>query len=105
MVEIHLYGKLRRYGYRTRPGQNCVLALEARPGETVSSLLARAGIPVDEVSHIFLNSRLLASRARAAALYGYLQSRADVHDWSLEFPVGDGARLGLFGPDMALLSM
>jgi len=105
MIEIHLYGKLRRYGQKLKPGQNCVLTLEARPGETVSSLLARTGIPVDEVNHIFLDSRLVASRARAAVLYGYLQCRANVHDWDLKVPVGDEARLGLFGQDMAMLSM
>jgi hypothetical protein len=105
MVEIHLYGKLRHYGRQVRPGQSCVLTLEAHPDETVSSLLGKAGIPTDEVNHIFLNSRLLASRARAAALYGYLQARADLHDWDLEVPVGDKARLGLFGRDMAMLSM
>jgi len=105
MVEIHLYGKLRRYGRQTRPGQQCVLGVETHPGETVSSILARAGIPLEEVNHIFLDSRLLASRARAAVLYGYLQSRDDVHDWNLEFPIGQNARLGLFGLDMALLSM
>jgi len=105
MVEIHLYGKLRRYGHPIKPGQNCVLSLQARPGATVSSLLAQAGIPVEEVNHIFLDSRLLASRVRAAVLFGYLQSRDEVHDWDLDVPVGDEARLGLFGLDMALLSM
>jgi hypothetical protein len=38
-------------------------------------------------------------------MYGYLQSRDDVHDWNLDVPVGQNARLGLFGLDMALLSM
>ncbi len=105
MVEIHLYGNLRRYGHQTRPGQKCVVGVEVRPGATVSSILAQAGIPVEEVNHVFLDSRLLASRARAAVIYGYLQSRDDVHDWDLEVPVGPNARLGLFGLDMALLSM
>ena len=105
MVEIHLYGKLRRYGHQIRPGENCVLALKAGQGETVSSLLARTGIPLDEVNHIFLDSQLLASRARAANLYGYAQVRSDAHDWDLEVPIDDGARLGLFGRDMAMLSM
>ena len=105
MIEIHLYGKLRRYGHKTKPGQSCVLNLDAPPDETVSSVLAKAGIPVDEVNHIFLDSRLLASRSRVASLYGYLQSRDNVHDWALEVHVGNEARLGLFGVDMAMLSM
>ncbi len=105
MVQIHLYGKLRRYGHPTKAGQPCVVALEARPEETLSSLLNKAGIPVGEVNHIFLNSQLVASRARAAAYYGYVQSRTDIHDWSLEVPVASEARLGLFGLDMAMLSM
>jgi hypothetical protein len=105
MIEIHLYGKLRRYGPPVRAGRSCILSLQAGHGETVSSLLAKAGIPKDEVNHIFMNSKLLASRARAAVLYGYLQTRPDVHDWELEVSVGNEARLGLFGHDMAMLSM
>jgi hypothetical protein len=105
MIEIHLYGNLRRYGHPTKPGQSCVVNVEARPEETVSSLLVKAGIPVDEVHHIFVNSRLLASRARIAVLYGYLQARDNVHDWALEVPVANGSRVGLFGRDMAMLSM
>jgi hypothetical protein len=105
MIEIHLYGGLRRYGPPVKPGRSCVLTVEAGRGETVSSLLAGAGIPKDEVNHIFMNSKLLASRARVAVLYGYLQTRHEVHDWELDVPVGDEARLGLFGRDMAMLSM
>ena len=60
MLEIHLYGSLRRYAQESRPGQDCVIALESSLNETMASLLARMGIPVDEINRIFFNSNLLA---------------------------------------------
>lgn len=105
MVEIHLYGKLRGYAGGARPGQECVLKLAPRPGETLASLLQQAGIPAGEVNHIFLNAKLLASRSMAAPLYGFPQSQPTTDDWELATPLRDGDRVGLFGRDMAMLSM
>ena len=105
MVEIHVYGKLRGYVKDTRSNHQCVLMLEPQPKETIASLLALAGIPVDEINHIFFNAKLLASRSRVAPFMGYLQSRPDVLDWDLEVPVENGDRLGLFGMDMPVLGM
>ena len=105
MVEIHVYGNLRRYAKGTRTDHQSVLVLQPHPDETIASLLAQAGIPVDEINHIFFNSKLLASRSRVAAFMGYLQSRPDVSDWDLEVPVESGDRIGLFGMDMPVLGM
>ena len=105
MVEIHLYGKLRNYGGKVRPGQACVLEMDPGPGRTLAALLQEAGIPADEVNHIFVNAKLLASRNMAAALYGLPQSRASLDDWELDRPMRSGDRVGLFGRDMAMLSM
>jgi hypothetical protein len=104
MVEVHLYGKLRHYAAACRPGHDCVVALEPRLTETMASLLARAGIPVDEINHVFFNSKLLATRTRMAPFMG-LAAHSDLFDWNLSVPVNNGDRIGLFGTDMAILSM
>ena len=105
MVEIHVYGNLRHYVKDARIDHQSVLILEPHPDETIASLLALAGIPVDEINHVFFNAKLLASRSRAALFMGYLQAHSDVSDWNLEVPVENGDRIGLFGMDMPVLGM
>ena len=105
MVEIHVYGKLRRYAEDPQRKHNSVITVEPRPGETITSLLGQLGVPVDEVQHIFFNSRLLATRTSTAAYLDYQQSRSDPFDWELNVPVGNGDRIGLFGKDMPILGM
>jgi hypothetical protein len=105
MLEIHLYGKLRKYAQGASPGGGATLTLEPDPGETTESLLARLGIPALEINHIFYNANLLASRSRTALLYGLPQSGAGVSDWDLSVPVDHGDRIGLFGLDIPVLSM
>ena len=105
MVEIHLYGKLRHHLDGARSKNGSVLTLEPEPGETLASLLVNTGIPVDEINHIFFNSRLLASRNKAASFMGFRQATANLSDWDLDVPVDDGDRVGLFGMDVALLGM
>ena len=105
MVEVHLYGNLRHYAPVPAKGYARVLRVKPQRDETVGSLLQDAGIPVDEVNHIFLNARLLATRSHAATLFGYPQVQEDVLGWDLAVPVADGARIGLFGRDMVVLGM
>lgn len=105
MVEIHMYGKLRRYAENGRPTRNVVLALEPGARETVNSLLARAGIPLEEINHIFFNGNLLVSRTKAASFMGFRPADSELSNWDLNVPVGNGDRIGLFGRDMALLGM
>ncbi len=105
MVEVHLYGKLRHYSNGSQPDNRGVIMWEPRPEETIASLLAHAEIPVDEINHIFFNSKLLASRAKMASFMGFRQSNSDLSDWNLDVPIDNGDRIGLFGRDMALLGM
>jgi hypothetical protein len=105
MIEIHLYGKLRRYAETYRPMEDTVLQREARPDETLRSLLEATGIPTGEINHIFYNSKLLATRASLAPYYGYMQQGDSLFDWDLGLPLSDGDRLGLFGTDLPMLSM
>jgi hypothetical protein len=49
LVEIHIYGKLRRYAGDPQRGSDQVVRLEPRPVETLASLLAAVAIPVEEI--------------------------------------------------------
>lgn len=105
MVEIHVYGKLRRYAKEFERDRHSIIALEPSANETIASLLGQVAIPVDEIHHIFFNSTLLATHNSMAAYLDYPQSRSNLFDWELDIPVSDGDRIGLFGRDMALLGM
>ncbi len=53
-VEVRLYASLRTY----HPGEGAEpLQVAVSPGETVGDLRLRIGIPSDEVSVVFVNSR------------------------------------------------
>jgi hypothetical protein len=103
MVEIHLYGKLRRYLNESLNNEGGVLNVSVQPQETVADLLARIGVPLEGIYNIFLNSRLLASRSKMAYCVRYPQVHKDPLDWKLDIPVKAGDRIGLFGKDMAAL--
>ena len=100
MLEIHLYGSLRRYAPDTRPDRESVARLELRPGETVGTALERLGISPDEIYHIFVNGALLSTHNSMAPWLKY--QRTCVND-GLDTPVQSGDRLGLFARDMGLL--
>ncbi len=84
MVEVHLYGRLRRYGPTTEPATDCVLRVEwGTQHRTVGELVASLGIPREEVASVFRDGR-----------------------WEregLNTPLGEAKRLGLFPPNMRLL--
>ena len=82
MIDVHLYGKLRRFTGDTDPRKEAVMVMEARAGETISDIVRRIGIPPEELGrNIFLNGEVSA----------------------LDRPVKDGDRLGVFPDDMQLL--
>ncbi|MEE8594122.1 MAG: MoaD/ThiS family protein [Candidatus Bipolaricaulota bacterium] len=82
MIEVHLYGKLRRFAAEAAATSNSVVELPHRDGDTIGSVVERIGIAVEDLgSNIFVNGRYA----------------------NLESPVQDGDRLGLFPDDMQLL--
>jgi len=103
MIDIHLYGKLRRFAPDSRPSANSVILVEAIAGETLDSFLTQIGIEVDEIFPIFMNSKLLATHNTMAKWLGYCQVRKDPENWGLSVLVKYGDRIGLFGEDMAAL--
>jgi len=81
-VEIHLYGKLRRFAPDRDPASDSILRLPAAPGDTIGALLDRIGIPREELgANVFLNGEYSG----------------------LSRPVRPGDRLGVFPDDMQLL--
>lgn len=103
MIEIRIYGKLRRYISETEADDGNVMRITPQPQETLAQLLARIGIPLDDIYTIFLNSRLLVTRSKMAYWMRYQQVRKNPLDWELDVVVKTGDRIGLFGRDMAAL--
>ena len=103
MIEIHIYGKLRQAAGDILTENDNVIRVSPEPDETLDNLLARMGIPVEEVYSIFHNSKLLAARSGMASMVGYPQVRGNPYDWDLKVPVKSSDRIGLFGRDMAAL--
>jgi molybdopterin converting factor small subunit len=82
MIEIRLYGELRRFAKEQDPTGDSVLQVPVKGGETIGDIIERIGIPREELGrNIFLNGQLSA----------------------LNREVKDGDRLGLFPWNMSLL--
>jgi molybdopterin converting factor small subunit len=81
LIEVHLYGRLRRFAPDRDVVGESVVAVPVRDGETVGDVVRRMGMEPQELSHIFLNAE-----------YSGLQRK-----------VRAGDRLGLFPFDMGLL--
>ncbi len=105
MIEVYLYGRLRRFAPEPRADREAVVRLEVQPGETVGSVLERLGIGLDEVAHVFLNGALLTTCNSMAPWLRYQRAREDIFPCGpgLDTPVHEGDRLGVFGRDMAML--
>jgi hypothetical protein len=103
MVEIHLYGRLRRYADDPRPDRQSVVRLQPQRDETLRTLLMRLRIPTTEVYHVFLNGGLLFTHNSMAPWLGYQSAWQEYGPAALDAPVRSGDRVGLFADDMALL--
>jgi molybdopterin converting factor small subunit len=82
MVEVHLYGKLRRFTDNQDPSRDSIAYVPAHKGDIIGDIIRHIGIPLKEVgNNIFLNGEYSA----------------------LEREVKNGDRLGIFPDDMQLL--
>jgi hypothetical protein len=103
MVEIHLFGKLRKYAQISDQETDNVIRISPQSDETIALLLARVGIAIEDIYSIFLNHKLLAARSGMARWIGHQKVRSEVFNWDLDIPVNPGDRIGIFGRDMAAL--
>jgi len=82
MIEVHLYGKLRRFTDNQEPTRDSIIYTPVEEGDTIKDIIRRIGIPLEALgSNIFLNGEYSA----------------------LGRKVKDGERLGVFPNDMQLL--
>jgi hypothetical protein len=81
-IEIHLYGKLRRFARNQDPTGDSVVCVPVEKDDTISDILVRLGIPLKDVgANIFLNWQYSSQSRR----------------------VREGDRLAVFPDDMQLL--
>ena len=104
MIEIRLFGNLKRHVQGARPASDTILYLPAAETATVGQILARIGIDPTEVSHVFLNGRLLPRAAYPITL-GYplaaAQPLTPEGHWGM--PVQEGDRVGIFPCNMGVV--
>lgn len=82
MLEIHLYGKLRRFTDNEDPCRDSIISIPVEQGATIGKIVEQIGISHKELgSNIFLNGQ-----------YSTLTRK-----------VKTGDRLGIFPDDMQLL--
>jgi hypothetical protein len=82
MIEIHFYGKLRRFTSDRDPTGYSIIHVPLQEDDTIQAVLERLGVPLDEVgANVFLNW----------------------HYSALERRVQPGDRLAVFPDDMQLL--
>lgn len=82
MIEVHLYGKLRRFTDNLDPACESIVRIPTKKGDAIVDIARRIGIPDKDLGpNIFLNGEYSA----------------------LTRKVKNGDRLGLFPDDMVLL--
>ena len=105
MIQVYLYGDLRRYADPRRESRECLVQMPVPDNATVGQVLREIGIDPGEVAHIFLNNRLLKAGSSMAPWLGYqtAQERIPPSGGALDAAIHSGDRLGLFPLRMAML--
>ena len=81
-IEVHLYGKLRRFTNNLDPSLDSVIHIPAEDTETIADIIKQIGIPREDLgNNVFLNG--------------------EYSDFTRKVKAGD--RLGIFPDDMQLL--
>ena len=82
MIEVYLYGKLRRFTDNPDPSRDSITCVATEKGDSIADIIRRIGISDDEVGpNIFLNGRYSPQSEK----------------------VKDGDRLGIFPDDMPMI--
>lgn len=81
-IEVHLYGKLRRFTDNQDPSRDSILNIPVSDTETIADIVREIGIPPEDLgNNVFLNGEYSAFTRKVTA----------------------GDRLGIFPDDMQLL--
>jgi molybdopterin converting factor small subunit len=83
MIEVHLYGHLRRFAANAAVNTESIAQVAWHKGDTVADVLTRLGVDHAQVSNIFINGTY--------------------HYRAREMRLNDGDRLGIFPRNMCLL--
>jgi molybdopterin converting factor small subunit len=81
MIDVHLYGKLRKLVQGSRASENTVLKVKYEDGETFATLIKRLGLRKEDLADCFINGKLAKDSSK----------------------IHDGDRVGLFPFNMPLL--
>ena len=102
MIEVHLFGNLRRHAADPTPTRDTVVHLAGGENNTVGQVLAQVGIDPAEVGNVFLNGRLVP-RSGYPILLGYplAADRPLLQDAYLDVVVAPGDRVGVFPRNMS----
>lgn len=103
MIEIRLYGKLRRQASDRVLRETGVLRVPPGEDETVKTILEQIKLSPKDIYTIFLNSKLVAARSNMVRWLRYPQAGGDPLAWNLEIGLTSGDRIGIFGRDMSAL--
>jgi hypothetical protein len=103
LIEVRLFGELRRYTCDPKSPSGAVVYLSANGANTVAQVLAQLGIEPQEVSNIFVNGRLLPRSAYPITLgYPLAATTPLTTEGTLGTSVRAGDRLGIFPTNMGV---
>jgi len=104
MIEVRLFGDLRRYAAIPESTAEAIMHLPLNSEQTLGRVLARVGITPAEISHVFLNGRLLPRAAYPITLgYPLAAEQPLSAEGALSTPVHDGDRVGIFPHNMGVV--
>ncbi len=102
MIEVRLFGHLRRHVPGSTPVADTVVYLPADSAQTLEHIFARVGIEPTEVGNVFINGRLLPRSLYPITLGYPLAAKGPLtpKDY-LAAPVHPGDRVGIFPRNMS----
>ena len=101
MIEVRLFGDLRRYATGSASESGTILYSPGDEIWTLGQVLTTLGIELEEVSNVFLNGRLLLRSLYPITLGYPLASESLLTQESyVKTPIRAGDRLGIFPRNM-----
>jgi hypothetical protein len=104
LIEVRLFGDLRRYATGSASESGTVLYLSGDDSWTLGQVLATLEIEPAEVSNVFLNGRLLPRSLYPITLGYPLASESPLtQEGYVNTPIRAGDRLGIFPRNMGVV--